>query len=199
MKRSLWQAGIVTLILTWTLSLALVLSSPDRLIDARMEGDAFVEETVSTLALNEKWYLLEPTFRLASRLDQLDYLESYTIERTLPNQVRLRYVVAAPLACSASTIYYATSRFDRVGNNAVCDGVLELEGTNPDSLLGSLQMLSQSTRNLIERIEFQADEALVTLKNGQQAIVYPTDLQGLERIVRVAPTNEVIDLRRNYA
>lgn len=199
MKLSLWQAGIVTLLLTWVVSFALVFSSPDRFIDARIEGDAFVQETTRTLALNEKWYLLEPTVRLAARLDQLDYIQSYTIERELPNKVRLRYVREAPLACSTSTIYYAQSRFDRLATQTVCEGVIQIEGRNPDSLLGSLQALSKETRNLIERIEFQADEALVTLKNGQQVLVYPTDLQGLERIVMFAPRNEVIDLRRNYA
>jgi hypothetical protein len=200
MKFSLWQAGMMTLLLTWMVSLALVLSSPERFIDSIIEGDSFVSETTRTLALNDKFYLLEPHVRLASRLDQLDYIESYTIERTLPNKVTIRYLVERPLACSTSTIYYAQSRFDRWNRNTrLCDEVIEIQGSDPDTLLVSLQLLDQGTRNLIERIEFQVNEALVTLKNGQQVIVYPTDLQGLERIVMFAPRNEVIDLRRNYA
>jgi hypothetical protein len=199
MKFSLWQAGVLTLILTWMLSLALVLSSPDRYIDAQIVGNSFVQETTRTLRLDERFYLLEPNFLLASRLDQLDYIQSYTIERALPNQVTLRYQVQTPLACSASTIYYSQSRFQRSQTDRMCVGVTELVGANPDVILVSLQHLDSQTRNLIVRIEFQADEALVTLENGQQALVYPTDLLGLRRIATLTPRNEVIDLRRNYA
>lgn len=200
MKRSLWQVGLVTLTLSWVLSLALVMASPDRFIDADIEGDSFVQETTKTLALNEKLYLLEPTIRLASRLDQLDYVTSYTIERALPNKLTIRYVVETPLACSASMVYYPTSRFSRTPHHdGLCEPVIDISGVNPDVLLRALQLLDLETRNLIERIEFQAEEALVTLKTGQQAIVYPADLQGLKRLATLPLRNEVMDLRRNYA
>lgn len=199
MKLNLWQAGILTLILSWMLSLALVLLSPERFIDAQIQGDSFVQETTRTLGLNERFYLLEPTVLLASRLEQLDYIQSYTIERSLPNQVTVQYQVHSPLACSASTVYYSQSRFQRSLTSRICVGVTELVGMNPDVILESLQQLDPEIRNLIVRIEFQADEALVTLENGQQAIVYPTDLQGLRNIVTLTPRNEVLDLRRNYA
>ena len=200
MKVSLSQLGIVVLVLSWVLSLGLVLVSPERFIEATIDGDYFVNETSNSLELQSKLYLLEPNLRLQARIESLDYVERYSIDRSFPNRVNIQYETKAPLACSDEFVYYLSSRFERsTGRSTLCQQAVTIEGTNPLELLISLNHLGVSLRNLIERIEYQEDQALVTLKNGQQAIVYLNDLTVLQTIVSFSPQPEVLDLRRNYA
>jgi hypothetical protein len=200
MKVSLWQLGIGVLVLSWLMSLALVLVSPERFIVASINGDYLVAETSSSLALESKLYLLEPNLRLQTRIESLDYVSSYSIDRSLPNRVSIEFQTKVPLACSNESLYYAESRFERTGDrDSLCQNTIFIEGTNPLLLLSSIEILDSSVRNLIERIEYQEDQALVTLKNGQQVLVYPNDLTVLQTIITFSPQPEVLDLRRNYA
>ena len=200
MKVSLWQLGIGVLVLSWLMSLGLVLISPERFIVASINGDYLVAETSSSLALESKLYLLEPNLRLQARIESLDYVSSYSIDRSLPNRVSIEFQTKVPLACSVESLYYAESRFERTSNrDSLCQNTIFIEGNNPSQLLSSIEILDRSVRNLIERIEYQEDQALVTLKNGQQALVYPNDLTVLQTIITFSPQPEVLDLRRNYA
>jgi hypothetical protein len=200
MKVSLWQLGVGLLLLSWILSLGLVLISPERFIIASINGDYLVEETSSRLALESKLYLLEPNFRLQTRIESLDYVSSYSINRSLPNRISIEFQTKLPLACSNENLYYSESRFERTMNrDLLCQNTIFIEGTNPAQLLSSIEILDSSIRNLIERIEYQEDQALVTLKNGQQVLVYPNDLTVLQTIITFSPQPEVLDLRRNYA
>jgi cell division septal protein FtsQ len=200
MRASLWQLGIGVLLLSLLVSFALVFSSPERLIQASVKGDYFVSETTSRLALESKFYLLEPNLRLQSRIEALGYISNYSIERSLPNRIRIEYTTKAPLACSNNTVHYSMSQFDLSDELIpLCQNTVYIEGTNPTVLLSALEILDDGIRNLIERIEYQEDQALVTLKNGQQALVYPSDLTVLQTIITFSPQPEVLDLRRNYA
>ena len=200
MKVSLWQLGIGVILLSWMISLGLVLISPERFIVATVEGDYFTLETSRTLELESKLYLLEPNLRLQARIESLDYVSSYSIDRSLPNRVRIEFKTKLPLACSSENLYYSASRFNRtIDRTPLCQNTILIEGTNPSVLLSSIEILDSSIRNLIERIEYQEDQALVTFKNGQQALVYPNDLTVLQTIVSFSPQPEVLDLRRNYA
>jgi hypothetical protein len=188
------------LLLSWILSLGLVLSSPQRFIVATIQGDYLVAETANSLALESKLYLLETNLRLQARLDSLDYVSNYVIERSLPNLISIQLETKIPLACSSESVYYSKSQFNHTAAlSPLCENTITIEGTNPLNLLSSIDNLDSSIRNLIERIEYQEDQALVTLKNGQQALVYPSDLTVLQTIITFSPQPEVLDLRRNYA
>jgi hypothetical protein len=200
MKRSLWQWGVVAVLVSLVLSTVLVVLSPDRMIDASIDGDYFVDETSDVLALETKLYVLQPTVLLRNALDALDWIDSYTIDRNVPNQIMIGYKTKLPIACSPSSIYFSTSVFAREERNeTLCASAIQLNGLIGESVQGALSQLPLETRNLIQRIEFQTNEALVTLKTGQQAIVYPNDFRVLQSIARLAPTGTVLDLRRNYA
>jgi hypothetical protein len=200
MKRSLWQFGVIAVLVSLVVSTVLVVLSPDRLIDASIDGDYFVDQTSDVLALETKLYVLQPPLLLRRALDTMDWIDEYTIARILPNQVMIEYRVKLPIACSPTTLFYASSTFDRLASNEVlCATAIPLAGVIADSVHGALSQLPLETRNLIQRIEFQTNEALVTLKNGQQAIVYPNDFRVLQSIARLAPTGTVLDLRRNYS
>ncbi len=200
MKSSLWQFGLLFLVTTLVLSVTLVFVSPSRFIEESIQGDYFVNETTSVLELDSKLYLLQPNVRLASALDDLDWIASYTIERALPNQVTVSYQTQTPIACSQATIYYSVSKFPRLSNNDVlCDTPIQVIGSLDEVMIDSLNSMPNAIRNLIERIEFQETDALVTMKNGQQALVYPDDFSVLQSITQLAPTANLLDLRRNYA
>lgn len=200
MKLSLWQFGGLFVVTTLLVSVTLVLLSPDRLIDESITGDFLLTETTNALDLDAKIYLLQPNVRLRASLDSLDWLESYTIERTLPNQVAIVYQALKPIACSQASLHYQVSQFNRSRSNEVlCDSAIQLNGALETTMLEALVSTPVETRNFIERIEFQDQEALVTMKNGQQAIVYSNDFRVLQSIAQLAPTGTVLDLRRNYA
>ena len=200
MKVQLWQFGALFFTVTMVLSITLVLISPNRFVEESIRGDYFVAETTNALELNSKLYLLQPNIVLQSSLEAIDWVDTYTIERSLPNQVVIVYQVLQPIACSETYLYYQVTRFDRSNRNeTLCSSAIQLNGFIDDSMLQSLVTTPEETRNLIERIEFQQNDALVTLKNGQQAIVYSNDFTVLQSIAQLAPTNTIIDLRRNYA
>ena len=200
MKSSLWQFGLLFLLTTFVFSITLVFISPGRFIEESIQGDYFVNETASVLELDSKLYLLQPNVLLAFALDDLDWIASYTIDRALPNQVTVTYQTQRPIACSQATIYYPVSQFPRFSsNNALCDSAIEVSGSIKSNSVTSIAALPTAIRNLIERIEFQEADALVTMKNGQQALVYPDDFSVLQSITQLAPTANLLDLRRNYA
>ena len=200
MKVQLWQFGALFFTVTMVLSITLVLISPNRFVEESIRGDYFVAETTNALELNSKLYLLQPNIVLQSSLDAIDWVDTYTIERSLPNQVVIVYQVLQPIACSETSLYYQVTQFERSSRNeTLCSSAIQLNGFIDDSMLQSLVTTPVETRNLIERIEFQQNDALVTLKNGQQAIVYSNDFTVLQSIAQLAPTNTIIDLRRNYA
>jgi len=200
MKRSLWPFGMLAVLVSLALSTVLVFVSPSRYIVASIDGDHFVDETTALLALESKIYVLHPNVLLQRTLNELDWIEAYTITRTLPNQVSIDYQIKLPIACSPGTVYYSIATFARSERHeALCASAIQFTGLVSDEAHQSLRQLPMDIRNLIQRIEFQDQQALVTMKNGQQAIVDPIDFRVLQSIARLAPTGTVLDLRRNYA
>ena len=200
MSKELFNLMVGFLVVSLMFSISLVMISPTRLIEESIEGDYFVSETSIVLELDSKVYLLHPNVLLASALDDLDWIASYTIDRALPNQVTVTYQTQRPIACSLATIYYPVSQFPRFSSNdALCDTAIEVSGSIKSNSVTSIAALPTAIRNLIERIEFQEADALVTMKNGQQALVYPDDFSVLQSITQLAPTANLLDLRRNYA
>jgi hypothetical protein len=199
MKVQLWQFGALFFTVTMVLSITLVLISPNRFVEESIRGDYFVAETTNALELNSKLYLLQPNIVLQSSLDAIDWVDTYTIERSLPNQVVIVYQVLQPIACSETSLYYQVTRFDRSNRNeTLCNNAIQLNGFIDDSMLNSLVTTPVETRNLIERIEFQRNQATVTMRGGQTAIVYPDDFSGLRSVAKLTPSGTVLDLRQNY-
>jgi hypothetical protein len=199
MNRPIWQFGVGFLVITLLMSTGLVLASPSRFIQASVRGDFFQSETSSELALSNKLYLLQPNVVLASSLEALDWVESFSIGRELPNQIFINYSAKRPVACSQAQLYYSSSRFDRsVANEILCESTIAVSGTLEPPMIAALEGLSIEIRNSIERIEFQPNQAIVLMRTGQTAIVYPNDFSGLQTITQLSRGGTVLDLRQNY-
>jgi cell division septal protein FtsQ len=182
-------------------SLLLVLISPDRFVEATIQGDYFREETAQQLSLDSKLFLLHPEFRLRRLVEAIDWIETASITQTLPNHVSITYRIKTPLACSESVLYFGTSTLAITNATRVLceDRVLLLGPGDASIILRSLSSIPEELRDLIQRIDFEDDRATVYLKNGASAIVYPNDLTVLHSISTLAPTSQARDLRRNYA
>ena len=199
MKRPIWQFGIGFLVITLLMSTGLVFASPSRFIQASVQGDFFQSETSSELALSTKLYLLQPNVVLETSIESLDWIETFSIGRELPNRIFINYTVKRPVACSQTQLYYSTSRFDRsIENDVLCASTTEVSGSLEPEMIAALERMSIDIRNSIERIEFQPNQATVTMRSGQIAIVYPSDFSGLQTITQLSRGGTVLDLRQNY-
>jgi hypothetical protein len=200
MNKKLIVYGVGFILTSLLLSLILVLNSPNRFVQLSIRGDLLLVETQEELQLSNAIYLLYPDIRLQQRLNNINWIDSYSIARTLPNQLDIMISVKRPIVCNDNHLYFTKDRVLRnLDNDSLCDSVIVVLGQDvPEEAIYSLDRLSEDDRNLIERIEFQRNQATVTMRGGQTAIVYPDDFSGLRSVAKLTPSGTVLDLRQNY-
>ncbi|XMB85106.1 hypothetical protein RJG79_06690 [Mycoplasmatota bacterium WC44] len=201
----------ISFILSIAIATAIVIFTSDyKNNDITINNAYLLEETLLTdLSLDERSYLLTPKFVIEKKLDNIGYVDAYSIERVFPNLLTITVELDEVIWCDDFFVVYDTDvvKKDKL-NEEYCLNKptvfnLPLKENNIVKSSSDYANVDKVIRELVEEVYFLDDETITFIMSDGITVYMTlsdekTITRQLNNYFEYKVTNNTIDLRQKY-
>jgi len=205
LRKNILISSLAFIVLSAALTITLALMSEYKYNVVTYIGDAeHKKQLQEDLDIEDKYFLLTPGLYLNFKLKNLEYVDSVSINRVLPNKVTIQYSSRLPIFCDDNSMYFENSSLEKdVNNQGVCLNIPIIQDYESfedyQGFVSEYRKLGIDFRYNLSEVEEIDNYYQFTMKDGLVIKVYLNDFQKLNNFDEYQPIDLKLDLRPKYS